>query len=79
LEHCGADLWNAFVRAHAKAQLGGSPEIQMDYFTRAIESVLLEGANFDDPALKLDESYWARAVDESGYVSAQQSVVPPKY
>jgi hypothetical protein len=29
LERCGADLWNAFVRAHAHAQLNGSPEIQM--------------------------------------------------
>src|SRR5450755_1887352 len=77
LEHSGADLWNAFVRAHAQAQLTGTPEIQMDYFTRAIESLLLQGVNFDDQALKLDESYWARAVEESGYVSAQRSVVPP--
>jgi AAA domain len=77
LEHSGADLWNAFVRAHAQAQLAGTPEIQMDYFTRATESLLLQGVNFDDQALKLDESYWARAVEESGYVSAQRSVVPP--
>jgi hypothetical protein len=28
LEHSGADLWNAFVRAHAQAQLTGPPEIQ---------------------------------------------------
>ena len=39
----GADLWNAFVRAHANAQLAGPPEIQMDYFTRAIETLLIEG------------------------------------
>jgi hypothetical protein len=77
LEHSGADLWNAFVRAHAQAQLAGTPEIQMDYFTRATESLLLQGVNFDDQALKLDESYWACAVEESGYVSAQRSVVPP--
>jgi hypothetical protein len=57
--------------------IAGTPEIQMDYFTRATESLLLQGANFDDQALKLDESYWARAVEESGYVSAQRSVVPP--
>jgi hypothetical protein len=49
----------------------------MDYFTRATESLLLHGVNFDDQSLKLDESYWARAVEESGYVSAQRSVVPP--
>jgi hypothetical protein len=60
LEHSGADLWNAFVRAYAQAQLAGIPEIQMDYFTRATESLLLQGVNFDDQALKLDESCRAR-------------------
>lgn len=49
----------------------------MNHFTRAIESLLGQSVNFDDQALKLDESYWARAVEESGYVSAQRSVVPP--
>jgi hypothetical protein len=49
----------------------------MDYFTRATESLLLQGVNFDDSALNLDESYWARAGEESGYVRAQRSVVPP--
>jgi hypothetical protein len=77
LEHSGVDLWNAFVRAHAQAQLSGAPEIQMDYFTRAIESLLAQGVGFDDTTLKLEESYWTRAVEESGYVSAQRSVVPP--
>jgi hypothetical protein len=42
-------------------QLNGSPEIQMDYFTRAIESLLAQGTGLDDSSLKLDESYWARA------------------
>jgi len=74
LEQSGADLWNAFVRAHAHAQLPGPPEIQLDYFTRAVESLLGQGSRFDDPALKLNESYWTQAVEESGYVSAQRSV-----
>jgi len=76
LEHSGADLWNAFVRAHAHAQLTGPPEIQMDYFTRAVESLLAQGNRFDDPALALNESYWTQAVEESGYVGAQRSVAP---
>jgi hypothetical protein len=76
LEHCGADLWHAFVRAHARAQLVGSPEIQMDYFTRAVENLLAQGIRFDNPSLELNESYWTQAVDESGYVGAQRSVVP---
>jgi hypothetical protein len=76
LERCGADVWNAFVRAHGQAQLAGAPEIQMDYFTRAIESLLAQGVRFDSTALQLDESYWTRAVEESGYVNAQRSVAP---
>ena len=71
----GADLWNAFVRAHAGAQLDGAPQIQMDYFTRAVESLLLEGRRFDDPSLKLEEGLWVRAVSDSGYVAAQRSVI----
>jgi hypothetical protein len=47
LEHSGADLWNAFVRAHAQAQLTGPPEIQMDYFTRAVESLLAQGCRLE--------------------------------
>ncbi len=62
LEDCGADLWNAFVRAHAEAQLSGAPEIQVDYFTRAVESLLGQGDRFDSSLLKLDEVHWTRAV-----------------
>jgi hypothetical protein len=75
LEQSGADLWNAFVRTHSSAQLAGNPEIQMDYFTRAIESLLIDGHRFDAAGLTLDESYWTRAVNESGYVLAQRSAV----
>jgi hypothetical protein len=73
LEQCGADLWNAFVRAHAHAQLAGKPEIQMDYFTRVIESLLAQGSRLDSPMLKLDEAHWTRAVEESGYVAAARA------
>jgi len=75
--HCGADLWNAFVRAHAEAQLAGAPEIQMDYFTRAVESLLGQGKRLDSSLLKLDEGHWMRAVEDSGYVAAQRSVISP--
>ncbi len=74
LEASAASLWNAFVRAHAAAQLSGKPEIQMDYFTRAVEAMLIDGAHFDHVGLELDEAHWARAVQQSGYVAAQKSV-----
>jgi hypothetical protein len=53
----------------------GAPEIQMDYFTRAVESLLGQGSRFDSSLLNLDEVHWTRAVAESGYVAAQRSVI----
>ena len=43
----------------------------MDYFTRAVESLLGQGGRFDSSLLKLDEVHWTRAVEESGYVAAR--------
>ncbi len=44
-------------------------------FTRAVESLLGQGGRFDSSLLKLDEVHWTRAVEESGYVAAQRSVI----
>jgi len=74
LEHSGAMLWNSFVQAHAAAQLSGSVEIQMDYFTRAVESVLTQGPGWDGLGLRLEAAHWERAVRESGYIAAQHTV-----
>jgi type II secretory pathway predicted ATPase ExeA len=74
LERSGTALWNAFVQAHAAAQLSGAVEIQMDYFTRAVESVLIGASQWDSIGLELTDAHWGRAVRESGYVAAQQTV-----
>lgn len=74
LEHSATVLWNSFVQAHAAAQLHGPVEIQMDYFTRAVESVLTQGPSWDCLGLRLEEAHWERAVRESGYIAAQQTV-----
>ena len=74
LEHSAADLWNAFAQAHASAQLPGAIEIQMDYFTRAVETLLTCATDSDGIGLKLGPAQWERAVRESGYVTAQQTV-----
>lgn len=74
LERCGATVWNAFVRAHAHAQLATSMEIPMDYFTRAVESVLLQGPTWDQVGLELTDPHWERAVKDSGYIAAVQTV-----
>ena len=46
----------------------------MDYFTRAVESVLLQGSQWDTQDLTLGVAHWERAVKESGYVAAQKTV-----
>ena len=74
LEQSAPALWNAFVQAHAAAQLHGCVEIQMDYFTRAVESVLTQGPSWDSLGLVLGPAHWDRAVRESGYIAAQQTV-----
>ena len=74
LERSAADLWYAFVQAHASAQLPGAIEIQMDYFTRAVEAVLTSAPDWDSIGLELGPAHWERAVRESGYVAAQQTV-----
>ena len=74
LERSAADLWNAFVQAHACAQLPGAIEIQMDYFTRAVEAVITSAPDWDSIGLELGPAHWERAVRESGYVAAQQTV-----
>ena len=73
LVRSGGHLWNAFAQAHQSAQLPGAVEIQMDYFTRAIESVLKRGPDWDTIGLELTEAHWETAVHDSGYVAAQQT------
>jgi len=53
LEHSAADLWNAFVQAQATAQMPGAIEIQMDYFTRAVEAILTTAPDWGSIGLKL--------------------------
>jgi hypothetical protein len=74
LEQSAAALWNAFLTAHASAQLSGPAEIPMDYFTRAVESTLGSGPDWDALELELGPAHWERAVRESGYVAAQRTV-----
>jgi hypothetical protein len=74
LEQSAAMLWNTFVNAHASAQLAGTVEIPMDYFTHAVESVLLQGEEWDAHDLALGIAQWERAIKDSGYVAAQQTV-----
>lgn len=77
LEQSAASLWNAFLDAHAGAQLHGTAEVAMDYFTRAVESTLMQGPQWDALGLELGAAHWERAVRDSGYVAAQQTTRMP--
>lgn len=67
-------LWAAFVHAHARSQLPGAVEVPMDYFTRAVETVLLNGPLWDTLGFEPTEGHWERAVRDSGYVASRQTV-----
>ncbi|HSV46185.1 MAG TPA: ATP-binding protein [Ramlibacter sp.] len=73
LEQVAAPLWDAFAHAHAAAELASPVEIQMDYFTRAVESMLINATQWDQLGLQLGAAHCERAVRESGYVAAQQT------
>jgi hypothetical protein len=66
-------LWRAFEDAHVKAQLDGSPEIPMKYFTAAIEAALLTCAERDVATLTLDAAFWTTMVERSRYVMARRA------
>lgn len=72
LEQVAGPLWDAFAHAHATAELTSPVEIQMDYFTRAVESMLINATQWDQLGLQLGVAHCERAVRESGYVAAQQ-------
>ena len=66
-------LWRAFDDAHVKAQLDGSPEIPMKYFTAAIEAALLTSADHDAATLTFDATFWTTMVERSRYVMARRA------
>ena len=68
-------LWRAFEDAHFTAQLDGSPEIPMKYFSATIEAGLLTSAesNQDSPTLTFPQAFWSTMVERSRYVSARHA------
>jgi hypothetical protein len=74
LEKSAQQLWNAFSLAHQHAALGGEIEIPMEYFSRAIEVVLLDGLLHDAVDFTLTEKHWNQVVQNCGYVASEQAV-----
>jgi hypothetical protein len=56
------------------ASLAGSVEIPMEYFSRAVEAILLDGLLRDAVDFQLAESHWTKVVQHCGYVASEQAV-----
>lgn len=63
-------LWQAFKKVHDDNGLPGTLEIPMDYFSRAVEYLLLEAPVDDNGELHMSAVVMERAVIESRYVEA---------
>ncbi|WP_229452179.1 hypothetical protein [Massilia niastensis] len=74
LEQCAHPVWNAFSMAHQHAALAGRVEIPMEYFSRAVEAVLLDGLTRDALGFELTEQRWSEVVRHCGYVASEQAV-----
>ncbi|MGZ8184239.1 MAG: hypothetical protein ACXWT1_20025 [Methylobacter sp.] len=64
-------VWNAFAELHHQAALPGPLEIPMDYFSRAVESALLETSHLDAEDFQFNPDLWRFAVKRCGYLKAQ--------
>ena len=67
----GDALWRAFDDEHKRAQQAGPLEIPMEYFTRAVHWLFLQGPQFDASDFAFSRELWDQAVDASGYQRAR--------
>lgn len=74
-------LWQAFKKIHDDYSLPGKLEIPMDYFSRAIEYILLEADLEDREQFQIGQDVMIKAVMESRYVEALRAysgnIAPP--
>jgi hypothetical protein len=67
-------LWAAFLEAHDAARFTFELELPMQYFTLAVELLLLQHAQHDRSDYRISPAMWRDAVLESNYVSALESL-----
>lgn len=75
----GAALWYAFEQAHKRTLLPERLEIGMEYFTAAVESLMIQHAADDRPDFRPSRALWAEAVTRSGYLEAMLSEIVPEF
>lgn len=66
-------LWQAFKKVHEDNDFPGPLEIPMDYFSRAVEYLLLEAPLEDNESLPITTEIIGQAVVESRFVEAFQA------
>lgn len=76
LKACAEDLWQAFKHLREVYCLAGLQEIPMQYFCRTVEYVLKNYGTFD-VAPTISARVWQEAIKASGYLDAEQCLVPP--
>ena len=73
----GAALWYAFLQAHNSTLWPEPLEIGMEFFTAAVEHLMLNHAHQDEAGFRPSIELWAQAVLASGYVQATLSGMAP--
>jgi type II secretory pathway predicted ATPase ExeA len=73
----GAAAWHAFDQAHKATLLPEKLEIGMEFFTAAVEHLMLTNAVHDRAEFRPSIELWKQAVKASGYVEATLSEVSP--
>ena len=69
----GAALWYAFLQAHNSTLWPEPLEIGMEFFTAAVEHLMLTHAHQDEAGFRPSIELWTQAVLASGYVQATLS------
>lgn len=73
----GAGLWFAFDQAHRSTLWPESLEIGMEFFTAAVEHLMLHQTQHDGAAFRPSIELWTQSVKASGYVQATLSGMAP--
>ena len=73
----GAALWYAFDQAHRSTLWPEALEIGMEFFTAAVEHLMLYHFHNDDARFRPSIELWTEAVMASGYVQATLSGIAP--
>ena len=73
----GSAAWHAFDHAHRATLLPEKLEIGMEFFTAAVEHLMLTNAVHDRAEFRPSIELWKQAVKASGYVEATLSEVSP--